>query len=72
MSIFIKTQEGERKRIERETQEKIKVVESHAYEVLRLLASKELDLNATALVLKVTNDILNKKGSRYMAFPSFP
>ena len=63
MNIFSKTQEADQKRIERETQEKIKTVESHADEVLRLLAGKELDLNVAALVLKVAGDILNKKGS---------
>ena len=63
MSIFTKTQEQQQKQVERETQEKIKLIESHADEVLKLLAGKDLDLNGAALVLKVANDLLNKRGS---------
>ena len=63
MNIFAKTQEANQKRIERETQDKIKLIEGHADEVLKLLAGKDLDLNGAALVLKVANDLLNKRGS---------
>ena len=63
MSIFTSAVANEQKRAEKEMQDKIKSVELLADEVLKLLASKDLDLNGAALVLKVANDLLNKKGS---------
>lgn len=48
---------------EREIQEKIRKIEGFAEEVLQFLRNKDITLAETAMIIKATNDLLNKRGS---------